>query len=258
MKLYLPSTGVSQVIVLPDIHIPEHDERSLSAVMDYIKDQKSVFAVVLLGDLLDLNCISAHNKTNLRAVEKERLRSDYAKTHGFLSRLRGILPRAAHMVWLEGNHEERIERLINSVPSLEGVLEVETQLDLKALRCDWVRFWSRGESLDIGKATFIHGLYINEMHSKKHVLAWQKNVFYGHTHDVQSYPLVSRGDNHTKVGQSLGCLCKYAQSYMKGRPTKWQQAFGVFYFQPSGHFNYYIPQIFNHTFVGPNGRKYAG
>jgi predicted phosphodiesterase len=258
MRISLPHTGISQVVVLPDVHIPVHDKRSVDAVMTYVKRQRGLLAVVILGDLLDLNCISAHNKNNLRALERERITADYAAAREFLTDLRKAVGPRTHIVWLQGNHEERVERFINACPSLEGALEIERNLGLERLKVVWVPFQSTGESVDLGKATFIHGLYVNEMHAKKHVLAWQKNVFYGHTHDVQCYPLVSRGDNHTKVGQSLGCLCAYNQSYMKGKPTKWQQAFGVFYFQPSGQFNYYIPQIFNHRFIGPDGREYQG
>ena len=41
------------------------------------------------------------------------------------------------------------------------------------------------------------------------VMAYGVCIFYGHTHDVMEFPLVTWGDNRTLVGKSLGCLCDY-------------------------------------------------
>ena len=84
------------------------------------------------------------------------------------------------------------------------------------------------------------------------------NIFFGHNHDIQGFSKVNRGKNKTLVGQSLGCLCNYEQGYIQGNPTNWQQAFGIFYFFPNGHFTYYIPRIFNHKFISPEGKVYDG
>lgn len=78
------------------------------------------------------------------------------------------------------------------------------------------------------------------------------------THSVESAALRYHGKDRTKVAQSMGLLGSYDQSYMRGRPSKWQQAFGVFYFWPDGNFNYYVVDIFNHKFISPSGNFYDG
>ena len=40
---------------------------------------------------------------------------------------------------------------------------------------------------------------------------------------------------------------------MRGRPSKWQQGFGVFHFQPNGFFNFFQVRIFKHSFIAPEG-----
>ena len=57
---------------------------------------------------------------------------------------------------------------------------------------------------------------------------------------------------------SLGCLIEYDQGYMRGKPSKWQHGFAVFYFKPDGFFYPYPIRIFNHSFVSPEGKVYKG
>ncbi len=78
------------------------------------------------------------------------------------------------------------------------------------------------------------------------------------THDEQVFPVVRLGDNETRCGHSLGCLCLYDQGYNKRRPNKWQQMFAHFMFRPNGFFNYYVIKVFEHGFIGPDGREYRG
>jgi len=157
---------------------------------------------------------------------------------------------------LEGNHEYRASTWIDKYPQMRGAIEPPQCLDLAALGWRWVPYWSQGTPFHLYKAMFIHGRWANKYHAEKHVREYAHNVFYGHTHDVQEYSQARYGDNDTIVGASLGCLCKYDVDYLKGAPTKWQQAFAHFSFMPSGFFNYYLIRIFDHRFIGPNQKEY--
>jgi predicted phosphodiesterase len=214
--------------------------------------------LVYLGDVMDFNCISSHNKHNLRAVEGQSLAKDYEYANACLECHAAFVGKDCKLIYIQGNHDERVERLVDANPQLAGQVEVEKNIRLiKDKRMTYVKFWQKGEVVRIGKATFIHGLYITEFHTKTHALNYGTNVFYGHTHDVMTYPKTWAGAE-TIVGQSLGCLCNFGQTYMHNRPAKWLQAIGVFYFLPNGNFTYYVPMIFNHKFVGPDGKEYSG
>lgn len=245
-----------RVLVLSDLHVPSHDEHTLKAVEQYLADQVWD-EVVYLGDFMDFDCISHHNKDNLRAVSGKTVMKDYDQGLEILIRHQKLAPKAKFTL-LEGNHEDRVERYINANPQMEGMIEVELGLELRRRRVKWVRSWSKGEVYRIGKARFIHGIYTNQFHSKKTVEAFGDNIFYGHTHDIQEFSKEMKGDNKTIVGQSLGCLCRYDMGYMKGRPNKWQQGFGVFHFRDDGYFNYFVVRIFKHSFVSPEGKLYEG
>jgi hypothetical protein len=241
---------IYRVVCLPDLHVPDHDARSLAAVNKFIQENGPWELLIYLGDVLDMNSISSHNINNLRAVEGQRLLADYRiadeqviKPHEQI--IRGANS-AARIAWLEGNHEQRVERYVDANPQLQGLIEPEIVLRLKERKIDYIRYWSRGDVLRIGKATFIHGRYINDGHPKKHALAYGSDVFYGHVHDLACYSVTTHGE--TYLAQSLGCLC-LKPSWMQGRPDKWQQAFAVFEFMPDGEFGYSIIRIKNHRFV---------
>ena len=71
------------------------------------------------------------------------------------------------MVYLEGNHENRIEPYIDAHPAMEGLIEVDKALDLNKRRMKWVRSWSKGELFTLGNCSFHHGLFCNDHHAKK-------------------------------------------------------------------------------------------
>ena len=242
-------------IVIPDIHTSvsrEHDELSLGAVEQFMAS-KRFDGYLNLGDLLDFVIISSHNIGNLREVEGGRIFEEYKIADSILTRheqiIRGNNPNA-RMVYLEGNHEYRIERYLNVRPELEGMLEVDKCLHLKEHRIDWVRSWSRGELFQLGNCFFHHGLYCNDHHAKKMVQRFTKNILYGHCHDLQIYTSYGVPADNVLIGASLGCLCKIPQRYLRGGPTRWMQAITIFQFEPAtGHFTFNPIRINNHKLI---------
>lgn len=250
---------IQSVLVIPDLQLPYTDFKSLKVVEKYM-DSRRWDGVIYIGDFLDLDMISRHNEGNARELELRRIEKDYALGREILDRhikiVRKRAPRARF--WLiEGNHEYRMEAWLDRFPQFEGKMEVPIGLQLAEKDVEWVPFWSKGEVLTIGHASFIHGRYTNEHHAKKHADHYGVNIFYGHTHDIQSFSKVAMANDKVYVGQSLGCLCERDQIYMHGAPSKWMQGFGIFYFRPDGLFTYYVPRIFDHKFISPEGFLYS-
>lgn len=245
------------VLVIPDVHLPFEDKRTLRAVEKYMSS-RHWDECIYLGDLLDFSCVSSHNKNKPGITAGESVKKDYNYANKFLDRHQKILGPKTKITIIEGNHDYRIERWIEEFPAMKGSLEVEKGLRLRERGINWVRYWSTGKVYKIGKATYGHGRYVNDGHAKKHVQTYGTNFFYGHLHDIQGYSLTHAGDNKTIVGQSLGCVCNYRQYWLKGYPNRWNQAITTFFFRPNGFFNYYISSIFNHALIGPDGVLYQG
>src|SRR5579862_2762600 len=134
---------IERWLILPDIHASvagDHDIAALQTVEAFMADQKWD-GYLNLGDLIDFGIISAHNTMNLREVEGGRILEEYRVAEHILTRHEKIIRDnnpAARLVYLEGNHEYRIERLIDANPAMEGVLEVEKVLPLQKLGIEWI------------------------------------------------------------------------------------------------------------------------
>jgi predicted phosphodiesterase len=243
-----------KLVWLGDQHVPDHDVKTNAAVFRYLKEERPDY-VILGGDMLDFSCISSHNRDNLRRIESRRLQKEFDAGNKYLDALQravGNIP----IVYLEGNHEFRVERYIDVNPQLEGLFTVPEKLKLKERGINWIKSWSETKPFRVGKALFLHGLYHSKNHANLMVQNFGSNIFYGHTHDTDCASLITMGDSTTKIAQALGCLCNYRQYYLKGRPTRWQQAFGVFWFRKDGYFNHSVVRIFEHRFVAPSGVLY--
>lgn len=248
------------VLVLPDTHIRRkkggQDQRSIDAVLKYASDHTWT-QVVHLGDIVDHNSISLHNKGNLRSIEGETLWADYDVANKVLDDLEQATP-GAEKYLIEGNHDYRATRVAEEQPQLTGLIETEIGLKVAERGWNWVPYWSKGKTLDLGKASFGHGRYTTKHHALQHALRYGRNFFYGHVHDVQAHTMERDGNDRKYEAASLGCLCEYDQNYLKGSPTKWQQNFGVFRFQSNGFFNRFDIRLFNHGFTSPEGKYYQG
>lgn len=249
---------IRRVLVLPDLHIPFHDLKTLSAVEKFMADYRWD-DYVCLGDLMDFDQLSSFNKESLRKLESRRILKDYTVANEILDRHQAIIRKnnkKATFTLLEGNHDERIERYLDKVPNMEGMLEVPVGLRLKERGFKWVQSWSQREQFKIGKLYFAHGNYANQYHAAKMVNAYGVNIVYGHTHDIQNYIKTIIGKDKHIMAQSLGWLGDEDKvDYIKGKPNNWTHAIGIAEIQPDGSFNLYVIAIINHTFSF-NGKVY--
>ena len=252
---------IRRVLAIPDPQAPFHDAVSMSILEEYMADHRWDEAIYL-GDFLDYFCISKYNEGKPGTIEGRTILKELQQGERLLQRHVDILRRgnkACKIIYLQGNHEQRAYDWVSRYPHLKGLIEPENVLKFDEKDIQYVKCWADGDIYNIGKAYFTHGNYTNTHHAKKMVEAYEENIFYGHTHDCNSFNKTAKGTGKTKVGQSLGTLCAYPKDvdYMKGRPSNWQQAFGVFYFLPNGQFHYYVVRIFNDSFVSPEGKFYT-
>ena len=248
-------------LVLPDIHVPYHDTRTIAAILQYILDvQKSrhpFVGVLHLGDFLDLDELSRWTK-DYEASIKGSLAESFERGNTFLDELQKTIGENCRLVILQGNHDYRTVDFGLKFPHMSEHCNFERNLRLEDRGIRYIKCWETGEMYQIGNAYFTHGRFLNKYHAAKMVDTYGVCTYYGHTHDVMEFPKVQYGNDKTLVGKSLGCLCLYEQSYMKGAPSNWQQAFAEFYVFKDGFFQENTTKIFQHRFVGANGKVYQG
>jgi len=239
-------------IALWDIHYPEHDKPCINIVYDFTKDLQPDY-FILGGDQLDMSCISIYNKGKPKLLENKRLKRDYQNFQkNILDRFEAILPDKCKKVFMIGNHEYRVTRLIESDPQYEGFIEVENNLDLS----DWEIIPYNG-IYSIGYMNFIHGYYTNKYHSSKTLSVYGDNIFYGHTHNHQAFTSTTKIENLPKIGMGVGCLCNKNPDWMHNKPNSWVHEFLHFTVFSDGTFSPHINRIINGR-CEINGKIYVG
>lgn len=116
-------------LVIPDPHAhPEFNNARFDWLAGLIKDVKPD-VVINLGDHFDMPSLSGYDK-GTKGFEGRRVLKDlnagleaHERMWGPVKRSKKKLPRR---IVLEGNHEHRLKRAVNSSPELEGVLSFDS------------------------------------------------------------------------------------------------------------------------------------
>lgn len=255
----LSGKEVTNVLVIPDWHIPSHDKRATALLLKYAdwrrKHGTAFNGWIQLGDLLDLNILSSHNKGDLLAVEGKRLDGDFKAANRVLDDLQAVVQGPGFVI--EGNHEMRLTRYLGAHPELIGLgLTVPDKLKFEDRGVTWVPNWSKGIVLPVGKAVFVHGSTTTQNHASAMMRKFLQNVFYGHTHCIQMHSQITAGDAKVRVAQSLGGLQDELTYWSPANGNKWQLAFADFTFFKDGSFSYTVHQIHDYR-VAIGGRIFT-
>jgi len=248
----LNSGEIFKLVVQSDTHVPYHDRAALKAFNKFL-DWYKPHGLINIGDFWEAESVShwpaqragpRRLVPEIVACRKELDETDLAAG-----------PQCKFKRFFVGNHEDWVDQyLIAKIPeAIDGLEELGLDLSVKkllSLKERGYRIIPVNECLRVGEAHFIHGIYTNKYHAQKHLDVWRCNIYYGHTHDVQSASNVSiYGLHHA---QSLGCLRDLNARFLRGRPNNWVTAFGVFEFRHDGTYTMTVPVMIRGLF------SYAG
>jgi len=246
---------IQKTVLLPDIHHPYYDKRTMDAVNEFIFDYDPD-ELVYMGDQLSLDCISYWNKNKPLLKEGQRLIKDYHNFDNEILKVHENLTRQdIRRTFIIGNHEERITTYVEGNPELQGFLDIETNLNLYERGYKVVPF---GKVHKVGKLYVMHGRYWNMYHAKKTVDVFEGNVVYAHVHNPQMFTKISPIDaKGYHMATSLPCLCNIEPDYKKNAPNHWVNGFGIVEHLPAtGFFNLYTIIIIEGSFMW-NGKYYG-
>lgn len=203
----------NNILWLSDIHIPNQDNKALQLAIDYgVKN--NINCIVLGGDILDNTPFTSHDAPP-PGLDDVRTWFEYAQQ--FLGYLRQIFPKA-HIVWIEGNHDNWIMRyLMKKAPILfnDEYYHLPQRLDLKSFNID---FYTQEKVLLAGKLqlhhghTLIRGVFAPVNAARGLFLRAKSHALIGHVHTTSSH---AEGNLKGEVvtTYSTGCLCTLAPDY---------------------------------------------
>lgn len=251
----------STAAVLPDMQIgyfrladnslePTHDEQAIETALSIVRDINPDL-VVLHGDNLDLPELGkyivtpAYSRTTQASIDRATI---------LCGQLRDAAPRA-RIVWLAGNHEERLPRhLIQNAAAAFGLRRGAEPDSFPVLS---IPFLCRMEEFDIeyvpgypasafwinDRLRVVHGDKVNSSGStaSKYLAREKVSVLYGHIHR-REWAEMTREDHdgpRTVLAASAGCLARIDGAVpsvkggtdLDGRPVvrheDWQQGIAV-------------------------------
>jgi len=235
-KNFIFPDGLDLTLVISDIHIPYHDNDSLTAVVEFGKNIE-VDSVFINGDLFDFYQGSDFDKDPRNFSIDKELRLGYE----FIMWLRQEFP-GIPIFFKLGNHELRFERLLQrKVPQLVGIEELELSRLLE-LRNFGVEVIAQDRLTKYGKLNIVHGhefkygVYSPVSAAKGIYNKAHASTLVGHWHHTSEHGASNL--NGEAIGTwSTGCLCSLRPEYSPFAFTHWNHGFAILTKEPSGKFH---------------------
>jgi hypothetical protein len=232
------ATKCWSAVVFTDTHVPYHDQAALEVVYGLIRDVKPR-VIVHLGDLLDCFSISRYTKDRSHILNTQD-EIDGAKT--ILHQVSQLAPEADKYL-LEGNHEARLDELLNTLP---GTARELIQLrDIRAaatwpalLRTEdigwsWVPAKGQAHHPILPRLLTKHGNVVRKHSGMSGKGEWErygKSGLSGHVHRVGQFYTSDANGNH--VWTECGCTCLLKPNYCED--PNWAHAVVLVHFTPDG------------------------
>jgi hypothetical protein len=225
-------------VVYTDTHFPHHSQAALDVVLGIIRDVRPS-RVIHLGDLLDCYTISAfvRDRKHIYSLQDE---IDQARAH--MHQVAQIVPEA-EKVWLCGNHEDRLDRLLNGLSGTAGELNrlriVQEQLTwpvlmgLEDIGWEFVPVMEQTSRQLLPKLITKHGDVVRRWSGMSAKGEWERygrSGLSGHVHRVGSFYTSDANGNH--VWQECGCTCDLKPAYT--RDPNWANACVLVHHTPDG------------------------
>lgn len=215
-----------------DQHYPIHNPYIEAALVAFIRDIKPVIHVNG-GDTFDCWAISSHEKEAGRIFDPgARLQQEI---DSFKPYAKVVAENCEQMFFIEGNHEDRIRRLVGLNPGLFGLRALEWK-NLAEMPSK-TQAYPEGTRLTIGNVTWEHGNRIGPgKRTPADACGWllknkvERNTVFGHTHKSEM-KLVTRWDNrsrpHTYFAINQGHRSDVSKQTYEQDPN-WQEGFSVY------------------------------
>lgn len=203
----------NNILWMSDIHLPNHDIDAINLATKFGKDKK-INCIVLGGDILDNTPFTNHDAPPPSA-DDVREWFEYAEI--FFSHLRTLFPKA-HIVWLEGNHDNWYVRyLMKKAPVLfnDEYYRLPQRLNLKKYN---IEFYEQEIILRAGKLhmahghTIVRGVFAPVNAARGVFMRAKSSMMVGHVHTTSNHSETTIKEEPISCW-SVGCLCSLSFAY---------------------------------------------
>ena len=226
-----------RAVVIPDLHIPLHDEAAVNCVLQAIKIVRPD-TIIFLGDVGEFEGASHWKWKKKKRPPTEYILPDINRdikdVNKVLDEFDKVCNDVKNKYFLAGNHCEWLTSFVEENPFLPEYLP-EKALKLKERG---YKYYPYGEYLTIGELSFTHGGHFKGIHhARASALGLGVNIAYAHFHDVSRASTATLKGVH--AGFCLGCLKKMdnrSNQWLKGKGVNWGHAFSIVDWYKNGNF----------------------
>lgn len=194
-------SDITRILVCPDVHAPYHSKEAFDCFLRVARGWRP-HGCVVVGDFADFCEVSSHPKDPKRRIPFSR---EVAGVNAALDQLDKALGKNCWGVYLQGNHETRLERFVaDKAPVLDGVVKTWDEL-LRLNERGWEVIPYK-QSLEVGELRITHDVGRAGVNSARaSLLDTGANILFGHTHRlIAHYQGQLYGNPH--VGMTCGWL----------------------------------------------------
>ena len=235
------------VVVFPDIHFPNHDEKAFNCALNIIKKVKPT-GFLCLGDFADGESVShwqwRKKKRPPTEYQLPMIYKEIDEVNEGLDQIDSALKsvKCKKKIMVQGNHELWFDNFVEENPYLDHLGSRKAfKIDSRGYK--WYPYGKIFKVLGSKLYAYHGGHYGGIAHARTHALQFGCNIIYGHTHDSQKATVQHIDGAH--MAHSLGCLTDMTKDYLKGRPTNSSHNVGVEDIFTNGNFNLVVLEIVN-------------
>ena len=180
--------------------------------------------IICMGDFSSLDSLSSYDKGK-KSFEGRRYKKDIDHAHDALEKFnKGLNGRRSRKVMLLGNHEDRIDRIVDETPELDGTISTK---DLKFKEFGWEVF-AYQEPVAIDGVHYCHnyptgimGKPISGDNIARSLLLKNKvSSTVGHCH-LFDYSMCTIPTGRKVLGLSAGCYLHHKEEYARNTQRLW-------------------------------------
>lgn len=225
--------ALKRILFVPDTHRPFHDVNAWKLMLRGARAFEPDF-VVVEGDFADFYKVSAHDKDPSRRAS---LQDEIDDVNKGLDELEAVTSKASKRFYVEGNHENRLQRYLWSQSAALADMRSLKVPELFNLHARGWGYTPYKQHLKLGKLYITHeaGNAGFDAHRKAQH-AFSSNVVIGHTHRI-GYAIVGDARGRAHVGAMFGWLGSAEQADYMHRIqalTQWSHGFGIGFMEESG------------------------
>lgn len=216
-----------RTLVIGDVHnAPGQTMEHIKALNRYIKATQPD-RIVIIGDWVEMGSLSRFDTIGSKSMEGMRIEADIHAGEDALFLLlqagKGIVD--IPIIFTEGNHEDRFNRMMEEHPKLTGLTSPEARFRAYGVD-DYVsyrEYYQTPDGLNFTHVPHNNMKPIESTYGAQKVLqSMEGSVVYGHTHKLD-FSSLKRNQGSAIYALNVGCYIHPSAdpAYMKGKIKNW-------------------------------------